>query len=150
MNPQKKILPPPPLLLLQQTQAGIVPLFFILSCSGILQVAKDMGGMTKRVRDDETGLPVMDPHDFRRRFPDGRMYSNPGLATPEHGRRLLDASVQDAVETLRKFLSGDDWAKEAAAMKKAPPRKQKSRWADSRGMGKGRWAPRGSRRVTRS
>lgn len=109
-----------------------------------------MGGMTKRVRDDETGLAIMDPHDFRRRFPDGRMYSNPGLATPEHGRRLLEASVQDAVEILRQFLSGEDWAKEAAdraaAMEKAPLRKRKSRWADSRGMDKGRWAPRGSGR----
>eukprot|EP00752_Nemacystus_decipiens_P008909 g7954.t1 len=91
-----------------------------------VQVAKDIGGMTKRFKDEETGLSVMDLHDFRRRFPDGRMFSNPGLATPEHGRMLLDAAVRDATEALGKFLSGQDLieeaemkAKRAAAMEAA-------------------------------
>ncbi|CAM9870935.1 unnamed protein product, partial [Hapterophycus canaliculatus] len=48
----------------------------------------------------------MDVQDFRRRFPDGRMFSNPGLATPEHGRLLLEAAVRDGIEALRKFLNG--------------------------------------------
>ena len=34
-----------------------------------------------------------DARDYRRRFPDGRIGSNPGLATPEHGKRLYDAAV---------------------------------------------------------
>lgn len=74
--------------------------------------------MTKRAKDEETGLSVMDTEDFRRRFPDGRMFSNPGLATPEHGRRLLDAAVRDATEALGKFLSGVDLVEEAEAAAK--------------------------------
>jgi creatinine amidohydrolase len=34
-----------------------------------------------------------DAADYRRNFPDGRIGSNPGLATPEAGRRLFDAAV---------------------------------------------------------
>jgi creatinine amidohydrolase len=34
-----------------------------------------------------------DAADYRRNFPDGRIGSNPGLATPEAGRRLCDAAV---------------------------------------------------------
>jgi len=34
-----------------------------------------------------------DAADYRRNFPDGRIGSNPGLATPEAGRRLYDAAV---------------------------------------------------------
>ncbi|CAM9395833.1 unnamed protein product [Ectocarpus sp. 6 AP-2014] len=83
-----------------------------------IQVAKDLGGMTKRIKDAETGLSVMDVQDFRRRFPDGRMFSNPALATPEHGRRLLEAAVRDATDALGKFLSGQDVVEEAEAKAK--------------------------------
>ncbi|CAM9632889.1 unnamed protein product [Ascophyllum nodosum] len=118
----------------------------------VIQVAKDLGGMTKRVIDEETGLSVMDPHDFRRRFPDGRMFSNPGLATPDHGRRLLDAAVSDAVEALRKFRSGEDLVEEAAAAAARAAamasRKRQPRWGQA--TGKGRWAPRGERELTPS
>jgi creatinine amidohydrolase len=34
-----------------------------------------------------------DAADYRRKFPDGRIGSNPGLATREAGRRLYDAAV---------------------------------------------------------
>jgi len=34
-----------------------------------------------------------DADDYRRRFPDGRIGSNPCLATPEAGKRLYDAAV---------------------------------------------------------
>jgi creatinine amidohydrolase len=34
-----------------------------------------------------------DAADYRRRFPDGRIGSNPGLATAEAGKRLLDLAV---------------------------------------------------------
>ena len=34
-----------------------------------------------------------DASDYRRKFPDGRIGSNPALATPEAGRRLYDAAV---------------------------------------------------------
>jgi creatinine amidohydrolase len=36
-----------------------------------------------------------DAADYRRNFPDGRIGSNPGLATPEHGKRLYDAAVAE-------------------------------------------------------
>lgn len=44
------------------------------------------------------------PADYRRRFPDGRIGSNPGLATPEYGRRLFDASIPGLVETFSAFV----------------------------------------------
>jgi creatinine amidohydrolase len=34
-----------------------------------------------------------DAADYRRNFPDGRIGSNPALASPEAGHRLYDAAV---------------------------------------------------------
>ena len=45
-----------------------------------------------------------DARDFRRRYPDGRMGSNPGLACVEHGRRLLEAGIEDALEAWQQLL----------------------------------------------
>jgi creatinine amidohydrolase len=42
--------------------------------------------------------------DYRRRFPDGRIGSDPSLATPEAGKRLYDAAVADLVRTYQEFL----------------------------------------------
>ncbi len=42
--------------------------------------------------------------DFRRRYPDGRMGSNPDLATPEHGRQLYDLAVKELSSTYLEFL----------------------------------------------
>jgi creatinine amidohydrolase len=39
-----------------------------------------------------------DADDYRRNFPDGRIGSNPGLATPEAGKRLYDTAVRDIAE----------------------------------------------------
>ena len=39
--------------------------------------------------------PIRDAADFRRRFRDGRMGSDPNLATPEHGERLYRAALDD-------------------------------------------------------
>lgn len=108
--------------------------------------------MTKRAKDEETGLSVMDTEDFRRRFPDGRMFSNPGLATPEHGRRLLEAAVRDATLALGKFLSGQDLVEEAeAAAKRAAtaaaaegaPLKERPRWGKGDAGRRARSARRG-------
>jgi creatinine amidohydrolase len=45
-----------------------------------------------------------DCHDFRRRFPDGRMGSDPSLATPELGQALLSASASDLVDICQAFV----------------------------------------------
>jgi creatinine amidohydrolase len=34
-----------------------------------------------------------DAADYRRRFPDGRIGSNPGLASVEAGQRILEAAI---------------------------------------------------------
>ena len=41
--------------------------------------------------------------DYRRRFPDGRIGSDPSLSTPEHGEQLFHAAVQDMVEAFQVF-----------------------------------------------
>lgn len=45
------------------------------------------------------------PADYRRRFPDGRIGSNPGLARPEHGEKLLTAAVAAVAEQYRRFIA---------------------------------------------
>ena len=45
------------------------------------------------------------PADFRRRYPDGRMGSDPYLAKPEHGAELLDTAATALREDLETFLS---------------------------------------------
>jgi creatinine amidohydrolase len=44
------------------------------------------------------------PADYRRRFPDGRIGSNPSLATPEKGKRFFDISVAELTKTYGAFL----------------------------------------------
>jgi creatinine amidohydrolase len=44
------------------------------------------------------------PADYRRRFPDGRIGSNPSLATPEKGQRFFDASVVELTKTYKAFV----------------------------------------------
>jgi creatinine amidohydrolase len=44
--------------------------------------------------------PIRDARDFRRQHPDGRMGARSDLATAEHGRRLRDAAVADALELI--------------------------------------------------
>ena len=43
--------------------------------------------------------------DYRKRFPDGRIGSDPSLSMPEHGERLYHAAVEDMVEAYRAFLN---------------------------------------------
>lgn len=46
-----------------------------------------------------------DADDYRRLFPDGRIGSDPTLASPEHGARLVEAAVRDITEDYRSFLA---------------------------------------------
>lgn len=43
--------------------------------------------------------------DYRRRFPDGRIGSDPSLSTPEHGEQLFRAAVEDMTEAYRAFVA---------------------------------------------
>ena len=51
--------------------------------------------------------PFYGPADFRRRFPDGRIGSDPSLARPEHGERLAAASAEAIAARYRAFLAED-------------------------------------------
>jgi Uncharacterized protein, putative amidase len=63
----------------------------------------------KRVALDPPVAPTshfFDARDYRRRFPDGRIGSNPGLSTPEDGQELYEAAVEGTAEAYRAFLAG--------------------------------------------
>lgn len=51
--------------------------------------------------------PIRDAADFRRLHPDGRMGSDPRLASVEAGRELMDAAVADVVADYRRFVDGE-------------------------------------------
>jgi creatinine amidohydrolase len=42
--------------------------------------------------------------DYRARYPDGRIGSDPSLSSPEHGKRLYDAAVLDMIDAYKTFL----------------------------------------------
>jgi creatinine amidohydrolase len=48
------------------------------------------------------------PADYRRRFPDGRIGSNPGLATPEKGQRLYETAIAELAKTYDGFLGENE------------------------------------------
>lgn len=47
---------------------------------------------------------IFDAADYRRRFPDGRIGSDPSLASIEAGEKLYKAAVKDTLESYRSFL----------------------------------------------
>ncbi len=49
--------------------------------------------------------PILGADDYRRRFPDGRIGSNPGLASVEAGERLYHAAVADLGKDYQEFLA---------------------------------------------
>lgn len=46
-----------------------------------------------------------DSADYRRRFPDGRIGSDPSLSSAEHGERLYAAAVEDMAEIYNAFMA---------------------------------------------
>lgn len=47
--------------------------------------------------------PIRDALDYRARFPDGRIGSDPAQASPEKGRRIIDAAVPALLADVRAF-----------------------------------------------
>jgi len=52
-----------------------------------------------------SGQSIYGAIDFRRRYPDGRMGSNPALASPTHGKQFYEAAIQELSHSYRAFLS---------------------------------------------
>lgn len=52
-----------------------------------------------------SGHKIYGADDFRRRYPDGRMGSNPALATPEHGKQFYDLAVKELSNGYLEFLN---------------------------------------------
>ncbi|MBD2088732.1 creatininase family protein [Microcoleus sp. FACHB-1515] len=52
-----------------------------------------------------SGHPIYGAIDFRRSYPDGRMGSNPALATPEHGRQFYEAAVKELSNSYLEFAN---------------------------------------------
>ncbi len=62
---------------------------------------RDMGPPQRRARG------FTDAEDYRRLFPDGRIGSDPTLASPEHGAQFLETAVRDIAEEYRRFIAQD-------------------------------------------
>jgi creatinine amidohydrolase len=43
--------------------------------------------------------------DYRARYPDGRIGSDPSLSSPEHGKLLYEAAVEDMIEAYKAFMA---------------------------------------------
>lgn len=51
------------------------------------------------------GHKIYSAVDFRHRYPDGRMGSNPALAKPEHGKQFYDLAVKELSNSYLEFLN---------------------------------------------
>ncbi len=52
-----------------------------------------------------SGHPIYGAANFRRHYPDGRMGSNPALATPEHGQQFYELAVKELSGQYLEFLA---------------------------------------------
>jgi creatinine amidohydrolase len=53
------------------------------------------------------GHRIYSAADFRVRYPDGRMGSNPALATPEHGKQFYELAVKELSNGYLEFLNAE-------------------------------------------
>lgn len=51
------------------------------------------------------GHPIYGATNFRECYPDGRMGSNPNLATPEHGQQFYELAVKELTNSYLEFIS---------------------------------------------
>ena len=49
------------------------------------------------------GFPIYGAKNFRKCYPDGRMGSNPALATPDHGQQFYELAVEELVQSYGEF-----------------------------------------------
>jgi creatinine amidohydrolase/Fe(II)-dependent formamide hydrolase-like protein len=49
--------------------------------------------------------PIHDAEDYRRRFPDGRIGSDPSQATPEAGEKIVAAAVKGVIREFQQFAA---------------------------------------------
>jgi creatinine amidohydrolase len=54
-----------------------------------------------------SGHRIYGAADFRKHYPDGRMGSNPALATPEHGKQLYESAVKELSNRYLEFLNAE-------------------------------------------
>ncbi|PSF38994.1 amidase [Aphanothece hegewaldii CCALA 016] len=52
-----------------------------------------------------SGYPIYSAANFRRDYPDGRMGSNPALATPEHGQQFYELAVKELSNAYLEFIN---------------------------------------------
>ncbi len=69
-----------------------------------LHLEPDLLAKQRRLPDPAPSGPIHGPEDFRRRHPDGRMGSDPYLAKPSHGKKLLDKAAYSLSKELLNFL----------------------------------------------
>ena len=49
--------------------------------------------------------PIYDAEDYRRRFPDGRIGSNPSLANPEAGEKIFETALAGLKTDYQRFAA---------------------------------------------
>jgi len=73
-----------------------------------LHLEPSLAAKQRPLPDPAPAGPIHGPEDFRRRHPDGRMGSDPFLASAEHGEHFLDLAATTLVHELEAFLGEPD------------------------------------------
>ncbi|MFZ9174261.1 creatininase family protein [Vulcanococcus sp.] len=70
-----------------------------------LQIEPSLQSKQRPLPEPAPAGPIHGPEDFRRRHPDGRMGSDPFLATADHGEQFLEVAAAALAKDLERFLS---------------------------------------------